>query len=233
MTTRADLETELQSQLQAADNSTLYPASRLTTLIKNAYIWATQIAIWNDLVRGKDTTTKASGTYYDYPSEFRSETIIRIEVDGDNYPRRAFEDYLSFIDRNPSSSKKFYANFGRQFFIHPTPSTAGLEICVWGAIQADALSDSTSVPIFSYNKEEANQAVVRKALSVAVKRADPNLAQVEEREATVMLLRLAEEEQKATQRDQRLDRPMFDVPDYYGGNGATPYQRFNYLPEDF
>jgi len=55
MTTRADLEAELLTRLQVADNSTLFPSARLTSLIKNAYIWATQFVVWHDLVRARAT----------------------------------------------------------------------------------------------------------------------------------------------------------------------------------
>ena len=126
-----------------------------------------------------------------------------------------------------------FSSFGRQFFINPTPSTDGsANITAWGAIQADALSDSTSVPIFSYNKEEGNEAVIKKALSVALGRTDTRFAQMELQDAISILLRLSTEEHQNTQRNQRLDHPMFDVPDYLNGNGTTPYQRFNYDPSE-
>jgi glycogen debranching enzyme len=234
MTTRADLEAELLERLLVADNSTLYPSTRITSLIKNAYIWATQLVIWHDLVRAVYTTTFVNTEYYDYPCEFRSESIVRMEINSEKYVRKNFEDYLDFKRRNPSSTKKIFASFGRKYFIHPTPTIAGYEITLWGAIQADALSASTSVPIFSYNKEEANEAVIQKAFAVAIKRLDPNLAKSEEQEATVTLLRLSKYEQDNTQRNQRLNHPMFAVPDYLGGNlnGSTPIGGFNYLIDE-
>jgi len=231
-TTRGDIETEVIARLQVASNSTLYPSARITTIVQNAYLWATQLVVWHDLVRARTTGTVANQEYYDYPENFRSESIIRMEVDGVEYNRKNFEDYLDFIKNNPTSTKKIFASFGRQFFVHPIPTTNGsANLIAWGAIQADTLSLTTSVPVFSYNKEEANEAVIKKALSIALIRSDPNLAKSEETEAISILLKLSTDENKNTQRNQRLEHPMLAVPDFFGSNGSTPIGRFNYDPD--
>lgn len=233
MTTRSNLESELTSRLQVASNSTLYPSTRITSLIQNAYMWATQLFIWHDLVRALKTSTVSSAEYYEYPAEFRSESIIRLEVDDVEYNRKNFEDYLAYKRDNPTTTKKMFASFGRQFFLNPTPSSAGSNnMSVWGAIQADALSSGTSVPIFSYNKEEGNEAVIKKALSVALSRTDLKTAQSESQDALVILNRLSMAEQKNTQRNKRLDHPMLNVPDFFGGTNSSPIGGFNYNAED-
>lgn len=232
MATRANLEAELIARLQVAANSTLYPAARVTKIIQDAYLWATQLVIWHDLVRARATGTVAAQEYYDYPDNFRSESIIRLTIDGEEYRRKNFEDYLTFKKNNPSSTKKMFSSFGRQFFVHPTPTATGAgNMIAWGAIQADPLSATDTISIFSYNKEEANEAVIKKGLSIALIRSDPNLAKSEETEAISILLKLSTDENKNTQRNQRLQHPMLSVPDYLGGGGSTSYGGFNYDPE--
>ena len=232
MTTRSDLETEVIARLQVASNSTLYPAARITTIVQSAYMWATQLVVWHDLVRAVCTHTTANNEYYDYPANFRSESIIRMEIDSEEYKRKNYEDYLAFKADNPSSTKKMFSSFGRQFFVHPTPTTTGTDnLTVWGAIQADALTLSTSVPIFSYNKEEANEAVIKKSLSIALVRSDPNTAKQEENDAITILMKLSTDENKNTQRNKRLNHPMLSVPDYFSSSGSTNIASFNYDPE--
>jgi hypothetical protein len=232
MTTRSDLETELIARLQVASNSTLYPSTRITTIIQSAYMWATQLVIWHDLVRARCTSTVATQEYYDYPANFRSESIIRMEVDGEEYKRKNYEDYLAFQQDNPSSTKKIFSSFGRQFFISPIPTTTGSNnITIWGAIQADALSSSSSVPIFSYNKEEANEAVIKKAIAIALVRSDPTVAKSEEQDAITLLMKLSTDESKNTQRNKRLNHPMLTVPDYFNSSGSTDIGSFNYEPD--
>lgn len=216
MDTREDLEQELLSQLEAADNSSIYPASRLTQLIKNAYKWATNLFIWNDLVRAKCASTVAGNYYYDYPDEFRSDTIIALEVDGEDYEQINFEDFKTFKKDNPNSNEKLFASFGRQYFIFPTPTTNGTNnIDVYGAIQADDLVNSSSQSIFSGNKDSGNESVVRKAFSVAIKRADSSLSEKEEKAATAELGRLNAIEVKGRQRQKRKQHPRFNVPNFF------------------
>lgn len=228
MTTRAELEVEVIARLQVASNSTLYPSTRITTLIQNAYMWATQLFIWHDLVRAVCTHTTASNEYYDYPSNFRSESIVRMEVDSVEYYRKNYEDYLAFQRDNPNSTKKMFSSFGRQFFVHPIPTATGVDnLVVWGAIQADALTLSTSVPIFSYNKDEGNEAVIKKALAIALVRSDVQTAKSEESDAIAILTKLSNDETKNTQRNKRFNHPMLNVPNYFGNGGATDVGSFN------
>lgn len=228
MRTRADMEAELLAQLQVANNSSMFPSTRITQLIKNAYTWATNLFVWVDLVRAKCTSTIAGQEYYDYPAEFRSGTIMRLEIDGVSYARKNYEDYLAYKERNPGDTFKMFANYGRFFFINPTPSSNGSNnMDIWGAIQADDLTNSTDTTIFSDNKEEGNEAIVRKGLSVALKRIDPKLSQTEETYATATLTKLHFDEAKATQRDQRIQHPKFAVPDFYADRNTTSYGNFN------
>ena len=224
MTTREDLENELIARLEVSDNSSLFPSTRITSLIKDAYIWATQLFYWHDLVRARCTSTSAGYEYYDYPENFRSESIIRMEVDDKEYLRKNFEDYQAYKKANPGTNKKMFASFGRQFFINPTPTVTGdNNIVIWGAIQADALESSTSVSIFSYNKEEANEAVIKKAMSVALARSDAAQAKQELGDAVVILTKIAQDESANTQRNARLDHAMFNVPNFFGNRRSTSF----------
>ena len=78
MDTRTEMETELVAQLQVASNSSLFPSTRITSLIQNAYKWATNLFIWTDLVKAKTTSTGTNQEYYDFPEEFRSNTVVRL-----------------------------------------------------------------------------------------------------------------------------------------------------------
>ena len=215
------MENELIARLEVSDNSSLFPSTRITSLIKDAYIWATQLFYWHDLVRARSTHSSAGYEYYDYPENFRSESIIRMEVDDKEYLRKNYEDYLAYQRANPNTTKKMFASFGRQFFINPTPTTTGdNNIVVWGAIQADPLNSASDVPIFSYNKEEANEAVIKKALSVALARSDPNQSKQELGDAVVILTKIAQDESSNTQRNARLEHAMFAVPNFFGNRSS-------------
>jgi hypothetical protein len=181
MQTRAEMETELQRQLQAASNSTLFPSTRLTELIKNAYKEATTLFKWLALARAKITSTTVKGasdddSYYDYPEEFRTNTIFRVEIDGKEYNRKGFESFRDYRNRNPNSTKRIFANYQRFLFISPDTTAGTDNMDVWGIIQAPELSSSSTETIFSGNNDAGNMAVVGLALSTAVKKIDPKLS---------------------------------------------------------
>jgi len=232
MDTRAEMETELVAQLQVADNSSLYPSTRITTLIQNAYKWATNLFIWTDLVKAKTANTAVSQRYYDYPEEFRSNTILRLDIDDDPYERKNYEDFLDYLENNSGTTKKMFANYGRLFFINPVATAVGSNnISAWGATQADDLSASDTETIFTNNNPEGNEAVVQRALGVALKRIDKGQSIQEITEAIAILQKLNADEIKATQRDKRIDHPSMNVPNMFGGYSMNPNPgRFNYHP---
>ena len=127
--------------------------------------WATNLFVWVDLL-GQVSTVSGNIMI----PEFRSGTIMRLEIDGGELQEKSYEDYLDFRENNPGSTLKIFANYGRFYFIHPTPTANGTNnMDIWGAIQADDLTNPTSTTIFSDNKEQGNEAIVRKGLSVALK----------------------------------------------------------------
>jgi len=220
MDNREDMEAELVAQLQVASNSSLFPSTRITTLIQNAHKWATNLFIWLDLVKAKVTSTKNGYEYYDYPGDFRSGSILRLNIDDDpDYERKNFEDYLQYKSDNSGTTKKMFASYGRFFFVNPTPTADGSSnMDIWGAVQADELSASATETIFTDNKPGGNEAIVQRAFGVAMKRIDSAVSNKEIKEAIATLAKLNLDELKATQRDQRLNHPKFNVPNYYGDN---------------
>lgn len=210
------MENELRRWLKVATNSTVFPAARLTQLIQDAHIWATSYYVWDELVRARVTGTKANTNYYDYPEDFRSNTVVKLRIDGLKYDRKNFETFEEFTSDNPTADNvRIFANFGRQYFVFPTPSAVGVRnISVWGAIQADDLGSPVTKTIFSLSNEEGNEAIVKKAYSVA--KNDKSF----EDKAIAILTTIQDKRADSTQRDQ-VDRPIFDVPDYFGGGVGT------------
>lgn len=226
METRAEMEAELQLQLQSAANSSLFPATRLTSLIQNAYKEATTLFKWLALARAKTTRTAAKGAgddvcYYDYPDEFRTNTIFRVQIDALEYNRKSFESFLDFRNRNPSASKRIFANYQRFFFISPDTVAGSSNLDAWGIIQAPALSATGSETIFSGNADEGNFAVVSLALATAVKKINQKLSDKERANALMVLGKMNTDEWAEYARDQQLDTPMFEVPDFFGGSSIS------------
>jgi len=216
MQTYSEMQTELLARLMASTNSTLFPTARIQTLIKDAHLWATSLYLWPQLERDKYTSTNGD-YYYDYPTDFRTDSISRIIIDDKEYDRKAFEDWLDYkLNNSTDTNTRIFADFGRQIFIFPTPGTGTDNFDIWGSIQATQLSASGDKTIFSDHDDSGNEAIVKKALSVAIAKIDKKLSQAEESEATNILSRIFRKVLQRQQRDQRKDHPQFDIPNYYG-----------------
>lgn len=232
METRAEMENELKERLQATANSGMYSASRLTELIQNAYSWATSLFTWSSLVKAMTTSSQEDKYYYDYPEEFKTNSIFRLEIDGDSYDKKNYEDYLDYKLNYPTTTeKKIFADHARWFFIFPTsPAYVSNNIDVWGMVEADPLSSSLSTTIFSNNTNLGNEAIVRKGFADGIRRLDNTLAKAEEDSAIALLQKVFEKEQINKQRDKRLQHPKWDVPDFFKSGSSSPIGRFSYDP---
>ena len=227
--TRADLETELTNRLMVANNSALFPAARITELIKQSYRWAGSLHFWPSLQKAR-TTTALKNTqalnydYYDYPSDFLTDSVSRVYIDGKKYELKTFQSFLDYVDQtqitssSPDTSKRYVANYGRQYFIWPsyTGVAPANNLLVWGNIQPLDLALSTDTTIFSTWDDAGNEAIVKKALSIALARLESGYAGSELQGANqlleVMWKKVTDEMQKA----QPLNHPRFDVPNFFG-----------------
>src|SRR5574343_597982 len=236
MQTRSEMETELLARLEAADNSTLYPSARLTAVIKNAHLWATGLFPFSELQRAKKRTVTALQTdfdYYNYPLEFRTDSLAEILYVNDlPYDRKAMKDFLEYRRKNPSrTDKRIFADFARQFWIFPTPSVGDI-IKAYGQIQAADLSTPRSTTIFSVSNDQGNEAIVKKGYADLIKAKNPKLAADEEKSASGMLAIIYQRQKDRQQTEQRLDHPMFDVPDFVGGARVSTPGNFSVALQD-
>lgn len=219
----SEMQAELVARLQVASNSSLFPSARIKTLINDAYLWATSLYVWVELVRGRRTTSVASAEYYDFPVDFRSGSLFFMLVNGLEYKRKNFEDYQHYKLSGSVTTKRIFSFYGRQYFVTPIPS-AGVNIDIWGAVQAAKLVQDSDQTIFSGQNSQGNEAIIKRALSVATKPTSPinrtgiSAAGIETTEAQQILANLFMKQQENIQRDQRLQHPQFETLDYYNTN---------------
>ncbi len=222
MQTFQQLQDELKARLMVAASSTLFTPTRIAQLIQNAYIWAAGQFNWPQLEKAMLTNTFAGYFYYDYPLRFRNDSLTRLTVNDLKYKLIAFDDWLDFKEENPNSTERFFADYARQYFIFPTPTADGdKNISIWGIEEATGLLQPGDETIFSRSDDRGNEATVKKAFSVGIKRIDAKLAQAEEAEAVILLTNSYADYIKKQQKYQRKDHPFLEVPDFFKGNGGT------------
>ncbi len=217
---------ELQFQLQASALSPIVTSSVIQTELNNAYAWAGRQFKWPALkaARTADTNEQAN---YDYPTDFQPESITRVEIAGLTNPvfeRKDFEDYLDYTENFPTNTDQIFANYWTQFFIFPiqvaNPGSSNMSI--WGYKNVTPMVNTTDVTIFSNYDPLANMAIVKQAKAVIQAPLEgKNPAMVEDAEAKEILATIFGKIKEDSMNDQRLDHPMFRVPDYFSGSVST------------
>jgi len=219
----SDLVQAVQDDLTVDDNSTLYPPALIKRALNRAYIKCAGLFNWPETEDAQKTTTVVNQEYYDYPREFRSDTIGRLEVNGDQWGEdpdgspMAWSDYLIWRknSNNDNSTEKKWANQRRRYFIYPVPTVKDLVICIWGQSIPDALSSDGDITIWSYSMPEGNEAIILEA--VAILKSKGNSEEVGEFRSTEakQILIVAWGKLQKEQAKYEKDQPLFDVPDYY------------------
>lgn len=215
------MQSRLSYDLMAATSSTLYSTDRIKELLQSAHLWATGFFDWPELQRGRKTTLPAvldGEQYIDYPEDFRTDTLTEfIYVDGKPYRKKTWNDFQEHKRLNPTSTKRVFGDFGRQIFIFPY-YTVGVQVDMWGQIQAEQMTLSSDITIFSKRDETGNEAIVRKAFADAVRRSDSTLADSEEKNAIGLLTTIWNKVAGRQQYKQPLNKSMFNIPNFFPGN---------------
>jgi len=225
MRTRLDIKTKLTPMLMAVGTSTYFTPTRVNSAIDDAYLTVASLHQWGDIKKGFVTSTLAGEDYYDYPNNCQSESIFKISVDGDSlYRKMDFEDYMRTIELQTAldPNLKMFSEYGRQIFIHPTPTISGTaNLIFWGIIQAASLTGDSSTTMFTDWADVLNEAVLQYAYASLVQNFDTTGARgtITRSEAAILAgQRIVEREwKKIADRTQRKlkDRPQFIVPDFF------------------
>jgi len=233
METLSDIRTVVQSDLTVGSESTLYSPTTIDIAINRAYRKAGALFAWPELMDAKKTTSENSNEYYDYPANWRSNSVWKLKIDGERYGEDpdgsplSFDDYLNWKEDYPTNTDKKWANQERRYFITPTPAD-GVEICIWGQMVTSSLSSDGSVTIFSYSMPEGNEAIALEAVAILKSKGENEKAgEFRSNEAKQLLLiawnKIAKEKAKYEK-----NQPFFDVPNFFSNTSTRDLRgRFN------
>src|SRR3990167_7850973 len=171
MNTLIDIVGAVQDDLNIGDESTLYSPALIKRAINRAYRKVAGLFSWPELMDAKKTSAQVNQEYYDYPTNWRSNSIWKLTIlDSDGNDDRygedpdgsplSFDDYLVWKEDYPDATDKKWANQWRRFFIWPIPTTAGTNnIHVWGIKVVVDLEEDADTTVFSSSTPEANEAI--------------------------------------------------------------------------
>ena len=221
MDTLAELRQAVQSDLTVGDESTLYSPTTIDLAINRAYRKAGALFNWPELMDAKKTTTVSGQDYYDYPANWRSNSIWKLRVNYERYGEDpdgsplSFDDYLNWKEDYPDSTDKKWGNQERRYFISPTPTTNSLLICVWGFMVTSTLTSDASVTIFSHSMPEGNEAIALEAVAILKNKGyDEKAGEFRSLEAK-QILSIAWNKIVKEKAKYEKNQPFFDVPNFF------------------
>ena len=180
-----------------------------------------------DFAEGAKTTISDGSEYLDYPNDFVTGSIFLLKIGGKEYAKKDFKDYLKYKEDDPDGDEKLWAEYKRFYFINLNSYTIGDTIDLWGKLKFTKLSGDSDLLPFSPDEDDeeysGNDAIINFAYAEALsseKKKNPNQASIEEKRAFAILDSLWKQfaENRATA--QPKNRPLFDVPDFYGSNSS-------------
>ncbi len=220
----------VQSDLTVGSESSLFDAATTVPLaINRAYRKIGAMYRWPQTRDAKKTSTIALQEYYDYPSNWRPDSIWKLVVDSIDYgDPLAYKDYLSEQENNyPSGLTNMWANQNNRYFImsnRAAPTANGdNNIFIWGQKVIVPMVAQNDTTIFSYNMNELNEAIILEASAILKQKGE--IMQVLRRlyisgsellsyQATSII---NASWQKIAQENAKYEKtiPMFQVPDLY------------------
>ena len=167
-------------------------------------------------------------------------SIYLLKVGGKEYKKILMEDYQKFFEDNPTATDRLCSETETFIFINPRAYTVGDEICIFGKKFPTTVSSDGDLLPFSPTADNyehsGNEAIVQLAYAEALdseKKRNPSQAELERKKAYQTLDILWKPFAASKAFLQSKGRPMFNVPDYFGGSTQVKDPsytgNFNYL----
>lgn len=237
METFLDMIEAVQSDLTVGSESTLFSETAIKQALNRAYAKCGALFRWPELEDAKKTSTQIGQEYYDFPEDWRPDSIWRLEVGGDQWGESpdgspmSYDDYMVWRsdDDNANSTEKKWSVQYKRYFIFPVPTTAGsYNISVWGQKNVTELSGDTDETVFSHSMPECNEAIVLEAVAILKgKGEDDKVGQLRSAEAKAILA-MSWSKIKQDQAKFEKDQPFFYVTDMFSGKNSGAQNTGNF-----
>lgn len=158
--------TQLNNRIAAAKVSGFWTDAAKEQWIYEAVVRVCNYRRWKILELAKSTTTQADQEYYDYPADFKINSIYYMEVDGKEHDEKSWDDYQEY--KAATSSVKIFASHNGFYFINPTPTAADLTIDIWGIKKPVDLVTWKAATDDSVLSEEFDEAVIKLTLATCL-----------------------------------------------------------------
>lgn len=210
-------------------NNDLFTEDDLEEYLWTACFLAWDFDVWDWSEHSKNATLGASDIsngYVAYPNDIAPSSIYYLQINGLEYYKKLHSSYIRFFQNDPTSTKRYWAEFKRLIFFNNNVAVTGDELIIYGkkdltkpTEDADAMPFS---PDISSQGFSGNDAIVILAYSQALsseKKKNADQAKIEEARGYGILKILSDQLKKGRASEQPTGNPLFNVPDFFNSKG--------------
>lgn len=213
MEIRSEIIAFVQRKLLAGNNSSYFSETAIEAAINDNYILVASMKPWDKKEKGFIFST-TDDYYYDMPVNLATGSTFKLTIDDVVYNKINFEEFLRVKDEN-TSTEKYFAEYGRQFFVYPATTVGTDNGTIWGVIQAAALTDDSDPTIFSYSEAQLNMAIGELTYADLIQPINSGEADKAQTRAKLIIDQTWQKMADRSQREAMVDRPMFEITDFY------------------
>lgn len=169
--------------------------------------------------------------YVNLPEDIMPSSIFSVWIDGEEAERRDIVSLRRYLQANPTGTKLIFAIYKNNLYFNANTISAGVVVDAYGKkrfVPFTSSSNTGDLLPFSIGADQfedaGNNATVRLAYAEALgseKKKNYAQAEVERKKAMAILTPLAEETKEDRANEQLESKPMFDVPDFFGGENQS------------
>jgi len=231
MDTLLQMRQAVQSALNSGSESSFFTDTVVDGAINTAYRKAGGLFPWAELEDALKTSTEEDHEYYEYPVNWRPDSIWKLEVNGrDMGDPLVFKDYLHETENNfPNGVKSIWSSQWRRFFIRldgVAPTTNGNNnISIWGIKTVETLTLDTDTTIFSYSLPECNDALVLEATAIMRAKSEEERRSEFKSAEALRIFTITYGRLKKSQAKYEKTTPFLDVPDFFASRKSRSRTR--------
>lgn len=212
-------------------NNGLFTLADIKDYVQTGAYQAWDMAFW-DFAEHVKTYTLIAGDvtngYVAMATDIAPSSIYYVTIDGKEFDKKNFASYKKWLEDNPTSTEKYWSEFKRMFFFNANAVSTGHVVDIYGKRNGRPLSADSDLMYFSPDTDNeefsGNQAIITLAYAEALaseKKKQPEKAEIERKKGYGALTVLANNQKQGRAIEQSKNRPMFDVPNFFGASQGT------------
>ena len=163
------LQQAITDDISVTSGDAFYTTAVIKRVINRAYKWAAAMRNWPQTEETYYRDSEVGQAYYNYPTNFKTDSIVELYYNGEEYTKTVWRDFRKYLRDNPTGTDKIWSDLKRQYHINASVATIVNGIEITGHIIPDDLVNASDYTLFVGDANVEN-AIIKYALSILYKK---------------------------------------------------------------